>query len=123
MEAEQSSRDAAFAQFRSEDMDTQGAIDELERAIKRLEGSKDAMVGAKLSLLARDTQKALRKLVSARDVQASPRQMKTVYALLQEAPAAHATEFQSNEHIAVLKELLKTYKANQSSARRRRRTT
>merc|ERR1719486_411418 len=38
--------------------------------------------------------------------------MKSVYALLQ-GPSAHATEFQSNEHIAVLKELLKTYKANQ----------
>merc|ERR1719478_1199516 len=67
-------------------------------------------------MLEKSTKKALRKLLASRqDVQATPRQLKAVYALLEEKkePAAHAFEFQSNEHIAVLKELLKTYKANQ----------
>merc|ERR1719163_2245994 len=116
MEAEQATRDGNFAQFQSDDNDLQGAIDELDRAIEKLEGSKKGMVGAKVTLLEKNAKKALRKiLASRRDVQATPRQLKAVYALLEERkdPAAHAFEFQSNEHIAVLKELLKTYKANQ----------
>merc|ERR1719326_880437 len=115
MEAEQATRDSNFAQFQSDANDLQGAIDELERAINKLEGSKKGMVGAKTTLLEKSTRRALRKLLATRDVQASPRQLKAVYALLEERkdPAAHAFEFQSNEHIAVLKELLKTYKANQ----------
>merc|ERR1719262_1516553 len=49
-------------------------------------------------------------------MQATPQQLKAIYALMQEEGApgdAHAFEFQSNKHIAVLKELLKTYKKNQ----------
>merc|ERR1719230_775676 len=58
---------------------------------------------------------ALKKLAAARDMQATPAQLKSIYALMQQGNPgdAHAFEFQSNKHIAVLKELLKTYKKNQ----------
>merc|ERR1711924_569830 len=77
-------------------------------------GSKQGMAGAKVSMLEGSTKKALRRLLGARDVKASPRQLKAIYALLEnKGEPAHAFEFQSNKHIEVLKQLLKTYKANQ----------
>merc|ERR1719159_2269397 len=71
------------------------------------------MMGAKV-LFQKSTKAAL-KLASAKDVKATPKQLKAIYALMQEGNPgdAHAFEFQSNKHIAVLKELLKTYKKTQ----------
>merc|ERR1719159_2116773 len=71
------------------------------------------MMGAKV--LFQKSTKALKKLASAKDVKATPKQLKAIYALMQEGNPgdAHAFEFQSNKHIAVLKELLKTYKKTQ----------
>ena len=71
-------------------------------------------VGAK-TLFQKSAKTALKKLAAARDIQASPQQLKAIYALMQDRNPgdAHAFEFQSNKHIAVLKELLKTYKKNQ----------
>jgi len=114
MEAQAEKRASEFALFQSDDNDLQGAIDELDRAIKKLEGSKMGMAGAK-TLFQKSTKTALKKLVSARDVQATPGQLKAIYALMQEENPgdAHAFEFQSNKHIAVLKELLKTYRKTQ----------
>ena len=114
MEAEAAQRASEFAVFQSDDNDLQGAIDELERAINKLEGSKMGMMGAKV-LFQKSTKAALKKLASAKDVKATPKQLKAIYALMQEGNPgdAHAFEFQSNKHIAVLKELLKTYKKTQ----------
>merc|ERR1719487_780248 len=114
MEAEAEKRASEFALFQSDDTDLQGAIDELDRAVKKLESSKMGMVGAK-TLFQKSAKTALKKLAAARDVQATPQQLKSIYALMQEGNPgdAHAFEFQSNKHIAVLKELLKTYKKNQ----------
>merc|ERR1719487_1982978 len=114
MEAQAEKRASEFALFQSDDTDLQGAIDELDRAVKKLEGAKTGMVGAK-TLFQKSAKTALKKLAAARDVQASPQQLKSIYALMQEGNPgdAHAFEFQSNKHIAVLKELLKTYRKTQ----------
>ena len=70
MEAEAAQRASEFAVFQSDDNDLQGAIDELERAINKLEGSKMGMMGAKV-LFQKSTKAALKKLASAKDVQAT----------------------------------------------------
>merc|ERR1719262_1353169 len=89
MEAEAEKRASEFALFQSDDTDLQGAIDELDRAINKLESSKSGMVGAK-TLFQKSAKTALKKLAAARDVQASPQQLKSIYALMQEENPKHA---------------------------------
>merc|ERR1719478_479417 len=84
------------------------------------------MVDAKLSLVAKLSKNVLRHLMAAKDVRASPRQLKALYAFLEAGKAgklsktsflqssqpgkAHAYEYHSNDIIAILKGLLQTFK-------------
>jgi hypothetical protein len=105
LEAEQKEADEKrakeFASYSKEEKEVSAAISAVDRAIQALEDSKKGMTDAKLNLA--QVQQAV-----------SPKMFKEIEALLAETAAQkpHAYEYRSNDIIATLKGLLKTFKQN-----------
>lgn len=105
LEGEQKSadetREKEFEKYTEKDKKTTKAISAVERAIKALEESKEGMVDAKLNL------------AQAKGI-LSPKHFREMMTLLELAAIQkpHAYEYRSNDIIATLKGLLKTFKQN-----------
>lgn len=96
-------RAKAHEEYAGNEQDMAKAIDAIERAIEALKTSKDGMTDAKLAM-ASVSQRASRRNSAVEDT------VRMVTSLLEQAPAAY--EYQSNDIIATLQGLLKTFKAD-----------
>jgi len=92
-------REEQFEEYSEKNAKTEKIISAVERAIAALEESKEGMVDAKLNL-------------AQAKAKVHPNQFKEILALLELAQKPHAYEYKSNDIIATLKGLLKTFKQN-----------